>query len=231
MKKIVSIACMLLAGVLMLSAQTIEEQKKKINSIKKDKSYLYAEITTNDRQTALDMVEDMLNQQINEYVATQKKLNKKAKVLSLNRKSVCESMSMPRGNMFRAFIYVKKSDIIGVDDVVEVVKKTVPTEAEAQPAPVSERRKETVAKLLQLQRFSELEPCLRQLKQEGRISSFDKYKELADASQYVLIVYNREGVIEALLSEGSSRTNLRSGQPDDVSNYKGRGAFGVKIED
>jgi hypothetical protein len=45
----------------------------------------------------------------------------------------------------------------------------------------------------------------------------------------VLVIYNRNGDIEAVLSEGSQRTNLATGQIDNISNYKERGAIGVMI--
>ena len=67
--------------------------------------------------------------------------------------------------------------------------------------------------------------------QEGRIGDYAKYQDLGDASRYVLIVYNKEGDIEAILSEGTERTNLKTHQADSVTNYKGRGAIGVIIKE
>ena len=44
-------------------AQNLDEEKKKINSIKKDRSYLYAEITTPDAGQSKALAEDMLLQE------------------------------------------------------------------------------------------------------------------------------------------------------------------------
>lgn len=219
-------------------SQTTEDLKKKINSIKKDNKYLYAEITTDNQQSALDLCEDMLNQEINKYVSEQKKLNNAQHIVLRNRQEVIESISLPRGNMFRAFRYVKKNDIIAADNVeVRTNTPTVSTKEQkmvstVQPIPAkSVKRDETISRLLTVSRFSELSNTFKQLKQEGRIGQYDKIKNLVNPEQFVLIIYNSDGNIEAVLSEGSSRTNLRTGQTDNVSNYPGRGAIGVKVNE
>ncbi len=245
MNRCIYFLALLLAMAVTTSAQSVDEQKKKINSIKKSKAYLYAEITTNDRQSALDLSEDMLNQEINKYVADQKKLRKSANIILRNRQEVMETISLPRGNMFRAFKYVKKSDIIAADNVdvrtntpvidnqgntttvTKTVASTVPT---VQPA-VSAKRMETISRLLSVQKFTELPKVLKELKQEGRIGQYAKMKDLSDPEKNVLLIYNREGNIEAVLSEGAQRTNLRTNQPDSEKNYPGRGAFGVTVND
>ena len=220
-------------------AQTTEEQKKKINSIKKDRAYLYAEITTDNQQSALDLAEDMLNQEINKYVAEQKKLRNAQNIVLRNRQEVMETISLPRGNMFRAFKFVKKGDIIAADNV-EVRNNATATNAQGTTeTPLqstvqtvtaeSAKRSETIARLLAVSKFADLSDVVKQLKRENRIGQYAKIKELANPEQFVLVIYNREGDIEAVLSEGSARTNLRTGQADNVSNYPGRGAVGVKI--
>ncbi len=232
------ITALLLAFVMAAFAQTTEQQKKQINSIKKSKAYLYAEITTNDQQTALDMAEDMLNQEINKYVAEQKQLRKATNIVLRNRQQVMETISLPRGNMFRAFKYVKKSDIIGADNVeLRVNNRNADSQDDAttteqtDDAVGSDKRTETINRLLAVQKFTELPQVLKQLKQEGRIGQYAKYKELTEPEKNILIIYNKEGNIEALLSEGAARTNLRTQQADDVKNYPGRGAFGVTVND
>lgn len=232
----------LLAFAVAAFAQTAEEQKKKINSIKKDKAYLYAEITTDNQQSALDLAEDMLNQEINKYVAEQKKLRSAQNILLRNTQEIMESISLPRGNMFRAFKFVKKSDIMAADNA-EVRVNTQPADTQGNKASgattlkssvqtvttESAKRNETIARLLAVSKFADLSAVFKQLKQEGRIGQYAKIKELTNPEQFVLVIYNREGNIEAVLSEGSARTNLRTGQADNVSNYPGRGAIGVKV--
>ena len=106
-------ACLLLPA-LTISAQTnsnVEEKKKEINSIKKNSQYIYAEATAATEQEAKDLAEELLYQEINEWVATQKKLRQSNELLISDRKELWSNVSLPRGNMFRSFIYVKKSNI------------------------------------------------------------------------------------------------------------------------
>ena len=74
-----------------------------------------------------------------------------------------------------------------------------------------------------------LEHTILKLKSEGFISKFGKQKTLQNLDLYVLVIYNRNGDIEAVLSEGPQRTNLATGKVDNISNYKERGAIGVMI--
>lgn len=229
---------LLLAFVLGAFAQSADEQKKLINSIKKDKAYLYAEITTADQQQAKDLAEDMLNQEINKYVAEQKKLRNAQNIVTRNTRSTWESISLPRGNCFRAFMYVKKSDIIPADNVTVSANPTPQAKAETtevKPAVVepvySERKQETINTLLAIKKFSELQTVLPKLKKKGRVDGYGKKKDLQDLAAYVLLIYNKEGVMEAVLSEGESRINLGTKQPDSIANYEGRGAIGVKVND
>jgi hypothetical protein len=229
---------LMLAFALGASAQTADEQKKLINSIKKDKAYLYAEITTPDQQKAKDLAEDMLNQEINKYVAEQKKLRQAANIVTRNTRSAWEEISLPRGNCYRAFLYVKKSDIIPADNVAVTANpapEAKPDAAEVKAAVVepiySERKQQTINQLLATRKFAELQTLLPKLKKEGKVAEYAKQKDLKDPAAYVFVVFNREGVVEAVLSEGQSRINLGTKQPDSLDNYEGRGMMGVRVND
>lgn len=229
-------------------AQTVAEQKKLINDIKKDPArYLYVEVIDATEQDAITRATHLLRDEIDEYVQEQEQLRNAKSVVTMNVKT--KSICMLRGDKYRAFAYIKKNDIIPAEnasvmgkrnDVATALKPvaeqpvdvdTVAVDTTAAEPPVSLLREGTIARLTALTKFTELKPCLSQLQQEGRIGKYAKHKELDNPADYVLIVYNREGAIEAVLSEGSQRTNLKTGEPDSVSNYPGRGAFGVKVND
>lgn len=254
-----TIACMTLLALTMVAVvpasaqQANEAEKKKINSIKKSDQYIFCEMTTTDQQTAIDLAEEGLDVEINRWVANQKKFRNAAQYVARNTSSSWERITLPRGNMFRAFVYVKKSDIIPADNVrtgknpqtskvdnitfnspggtVEAIKATPQQEkADVLPEAVaSVNYQRVVNRLKSLKVSSEVGPVIKQLKEQGLVSDYGTYKKLADPSEYVLIVYNKDGQIEALLSDGINRKNLKSGLPDSVDNYKGRGALGVKI--
>ena len=78
--------------------------------------------------------------------------------------------------------------------------------------------------------LEEMRSELSRLKQEDKIASYAKYSELASPENFILIIYNKQGLVKAVLSEGKQRTNLNTNQPDSISNYKGTGAVGVKLK-
>ena len=104
-------------------ADDLEDAKKEINRIKKSSQYIYSEVTAPDAQGAKDMAEEILFSEINEWVTKQKKLRNSPNIVINNRKELWTSVELPRGNMIRAFLYVKKSDIIPAENT-EVIENT-----------------------------------------------------------------------------------------------------------
>lgn len=204
-------------------------KKKDINRVKKDAaSYLYVEVIDSVEGTAAMKARHYLAEEINRYAASQGGIPASEATSALEH-----LVLMPRGNdRFRAFAYIKKSDVLSATGKAQPSAADATAQPEpTAPSPAASRRQETIGRLLRLQRFAQLEQCLSQLRQEGRIGKYGKQKDLDDLDSYVLIIYNRDGNIEALLGEGPLRTNLSSGAHDDVGNYKGRGAIGVRIID
>jgi hypothetical protein len=268
-QKYLLIALTLAIGLPALAQQQQNaEEKKTINQIKKSNQYLYAEVTTEDKQKSIDLADEALDVEINKYVANEKKFRNATQYVARNTSSSWERITLKRGtNMYRAFVYVKKSDIFPADNVrsaknpqtakvdnitfnspggtVEAERATKPAQpAKAEPAKAqptapkvasattasTSRYDKVVERLKGLTKSSDVAPLVKRMKTEGLISDYNTYKNLPDPSEYVLIVYNKEGAVEALLSDGVERTNLKTGAPDNVGNYKGRGAFGVKVK-
>lgn len=236
MKKIQILLLLTLCSMTALS-QTIEEQKKKIASIKKSNSYIYAEVTTTDQQQAVDLATDLLHKNVNEWAAKQKKFAGSAKIVTLNTNYAVDQITMPRANMFRAFMYVKKSDIIPAENVevrqtpAEVVAKA-PKPKAATVSPIGNSIRDAVtSELLTIRNTSQLSEKLKQLKANGKVQEYANLRGLKGKNQaeYIMVIFNKEGNIEALLSEGENRTNLSTGKTDQLTNYKGRGAIGVKV--
>lgn len=150
-------------------------------------------------------------------------------------------MTLPRGNMHRAFVYVKKSDIIPSDNVTVVTtenalnnSRTEDSTPNTNKAPsksgLTSTQETTLEAILKLTDFNQLKDCLTSLKREGKIKEYGKYSSLTQPANYYLIVYNRQGIIEAVLAPGKdTRTNLKTKGADSIGNYKGRGAIGFKF--
>lgn len=231
-----TLAVALFSCTSIFAQSTVDEKKKEINAIKKNSDYIYAEATMADQQSAIDLAKEILYQNVNEWVAKQKKFAGASNVITVNTNYSVEDMTLPRGNWFRAFMYVKKSDIIPAGNVavMKVVQKE-PEAVEAAPAePVAkaESPEDIIKKqLLECQNIGQMSTLLKNLKAEGKIIDFQKLNAITSPEEYVIIIFSpRDSVIRAILSEGAERTNLKTGQPDQISNYKGNGAIGIKIK-
>lgn len=208
-----------------LSAQTsLEDKKKEINKIKKSNSYIYAEATMVDKQDALDLATDILYQNINEWVAKQKKFAGAEKVVTVNTNYAVEDMALPRGNMYRVFMYVKKSEIIPVENASVTEMPEVNMKSDVVPIDA------VTSQLLNVRDTDQLSVLLKRLKQEGKITAFNKLSMLQNPDECVMVIFNGNKEVKAVLSAGTNRRNLRTGASDAISNYKGCGAIGVKIK-
>lgn len=233
----IKLACFVAA--LMISAvafaQNSEEAKKTINSIKKNSQYIYAEATAATQQDAKDLAEEILYEEINSYVASKKKMRINPKIVINNRKELVSSLALPRGNMFRSFIYVKKSDVLAVENSEMIGNKTSNSEtAAATTTPVVSTvtpvYADEVKQVMACSTFDEVKNLMTKLKSEGKIRHFGGYASLEDPDPYYLAIYNRQYQIVAVLTPGPNRTNTKTGEEDKVTNYKGCGAVGFVLK-
>lgn len=223
------VLCCMMVFALASFSQSVEEQKRKINAIKKSNSYIYAEATLASEQEALDLAQELLYQRVNEYIANKKKFKDAKETVIINQNYASEQIKLPRGNMYRAFMFVKKSDII---PTVNAVVGRIETK-EDEPSTVEfiqDNTEDVLTTIRNLRTLEEMRSELSRLKQEDKIASYAKYSELASPENFILIIYNKQGLVKAVLSEGKQRTNLNTNQPDNISNYKGTGAVGVKLK-
>ena len=102
-------------------------EKALITKVKRSPgTYVYAEATCRTEEEAKSIAEDVFLQNINEYVASQKKLHGANNIVVNNQKGLQQTVTMPRGsNMHRVFMYVKKNDIIPADNSVVLSKEEV----------------------------------------------------------------------------------------------------------
>jgi len=217
-------------------AQQADSKKNEISKIKKSSLYLYAETTMSDKEEAMETALQSLQMEVQNWVTEKKKRKEVASDLILtNIEQFTEALELPRGNMYRAFVYVKKSDVL-------VSKNTMITDMPSTSEDSKELRSsyeiisaskveqpEHIQRLLALKRYDEVKPCLDAMKSEGKVLEYARYAKLSRPEDYVLIIYNQQAEVEAVLSDGTDRINLRTNLPDGVANYSGRGAIGVKF--
>lgn len=210
----------------MLASQPIDEVKKEINKIKKSSQYIYAESTAPSEEEAKSYAEEKLCDEVNDWVATQKKLKGSSNLVINNREELWTTLSMPRGtNMFRYFIYVRKIDIIPTENAVIIENKNLPPVEET----LQESLPEVVGLIAACTEYSDMANKIKECKAQGKIKSYARYASLDNPDACYLVIYNREGKVVAVLTPGSERRNVKTNKPDGVKNYSGCGAIGFEL--
>ncbi len=221
----------LLMGTCYCIAQQDHEQvKREINKVKKSNAYLYGEANAETEEEAHNIAEEILYKEINDWAAKKKKLQGANLVIN-NKKELQTYLSLPRGNMVRAFVYVKKSDITASDHAEVIQTSTANPIGSLPQSSITPIYHETVRAMADCTEYSQLEPKLKMEKQTGRIRHYALYGKLTNPDSYYLIIFNKVGKIVAVLSKGPNRTNVKTGKQDSVINYSGCGAIGFSINE
>lgn len=227
--KIVFLIVFMLSAVLGY-AQDNETIRKQINSIKKSSAYLYGEATAETEDDARSVAEDILYQEINEWIAKKKKLQGGSNIIVNNKKEFQTFFSLPRGNMFRSFVYVKKSDIVPSDGYVELIPAPS-AKPEVESSKVEEIYPEVVNMIASYSDYYNMADKIKELKTAGKIGHYARYASLEKPEIYYLAIYNPEGKVVAVLTPGANRKNVITGNPDKVTNYSGCGAIGFTVNE
>ena len=203
-----------------------DEVKKEINKIKKSSRYIYAEATAPTETDAKAYAEAILYDEINKWMEMKKHKVSAPSLIVNNKKELWTTLSMPRGsNMYRAFVYVKKSDIEPTDNAVVIPNQAAP--------PVSKKVKfevpEIIANLAKYKTFNELASLAMKLKKNGTIKSCDRYDKLQNSEACYLVIFNNAGDILAILSPGGERVNIRTNEKEPLIKYKGCGVIGIEL--
>lgn len=255
--KVLILLAMLLSCVLGF-AQTNEQMKKQIADVKRSSSYIYGEATASTTEEAYSMAEEILYDEIAKWLNKEKKLRGNDNVVVSNRKDIQTSLSLPRGNMFRSFIYVKKSDVLPVEnvEVLNIINEEnsdstleqrkvskddatayVEEAEENMEVEVAEEEQETtsfpeiVNLIASYTDYYNVKGKVEELKEKGQIRRFDGYSKLENPNIYYLIIYNKAGKVVALLSPGAERINVKTGKADKVTNYKDCAAIGFTLNE
>lgn len=245
----------LLLSWIVLAGATWAQQSdtKKINSIKRNSQYLYAEATMNTEEEAYQVAEELLTTYINEYIESKKKLNKAESVIVKDIASKCEKIQMTRGEMSRVFLYVKKSDIIPAENSMTLIKPESPDSTfdtgEVPPAVIevlptngnqfsdnmvageaprlSEAWQQNVIdELMLVSSLTEARALLNRLKAEYKIKRYGSYDECKSPANSFWLIADGNGTLQTILGPGTGqRTNFKTLQYDSLENYSGLNAI------
>jgi len=222
-------------------AQTLADVAKNINKVKRDTMYIYAEVTMKDLQEAYNGARAILEMKIGEWVRQQHP-NEGNEVAIVKAKDHFTQLETRRGDYYRAFIYVRKTDILPVADKSEVTVLEVapPKETKVEPQYAFEYDKleppaititSDEKEMQQVKSFYEIEPFVKNLKSQGMLTAYGKYATLPQTGQCQIFVYDKHGKIVALLRKtDDSQINLNTLKTDNVKNYKNCGAIWIQLK-
>lgn len=227
-----------------MAQDAYNSEKSAITKVKRSPDlYIYAEATCKTKEEAMAVAEEMFYQNVNEYVAEQKKLRNSNEIVLKDPKSMMNEISMPRGsNMYRCFYYTKKKDIFGTESTIVMTKDTessiekIPAEdaaeilAEAPTSAIAPTFPTAAVTLAGIKSVKELNSALARMKQDGTVTGFGKYKDITDKAAWYFVLYDANGNINAMLSDGDVRYNVATGNEDSFANYPQNAAYGIKFK-
>lgn len=246
MKKIFLTLFLTFSLVSISNAQTAAEVNKSINKVKRDTMYIYAESTTKDLSEAYSNARAILEMQVGEWVQKQHP-SEGIELCIVKAKEHIMQLDTRRGELYRAFVYVKKSDIMPVADksevtVFEVAPIVESSQAEVAPAIIvteeAPKQEKAIIELTpeekqmkQVKSFYEVEPYINGLKRKGKLQGYGKYATMPKGKDCHLFVYDKQGNISALIRKsGSVQYNLNTLKEDNVQNYKNCGAIWFQLK-
>lgn len=246
MKRLLFIIIVTIISLSICKAQTATDGAKNINLVKRDSMYIYAEATMKDLNEAYNGAKAILEVKVGDWVREQHP-TEGIEVCIVKAKEHLTQLETRRGDFYRAFVYVRKSDILPVADksevtVFEVSPVTQPNQP--QPAIIVEEPPVEVKKVPVLEltaeekqmklvrSFYEVEPYIKGLKSKGRLNAYGKYATMPTNEDCHLFVYDKQGNISALLRKsGVIQYNLNTLKEDNVKYYKNCGAIWFQLKD
>ncbi len=237
MKRIV--ALLLVGGFcLHMSGQNVTDTKVEINKIKRSKLYLSAEATMATEEEAMNTAKELLVSEINGWVASKKGNTPVKQIVLQDINSCTQLMDMKRGIKTRAFVYVKKKDIVliyGEGQIVlndeekgEVELQSLGEVSRSKPLATEEPPMEPLERILSARTMQELKPIFAELNEAGKIS-YGVYSQ-KDLDCYLLF-YTRTGEIKGILRrEAGNLENVHTGAVAKMTDYNGCGAYWFKLK-
>lgn len=247
MKHILSLSFVLsMLSFSIVTAQT-PATTKEINAVKRDINYIYAETTMKDVNEAILGAKSILEVKVGDWIHSQYPAED-VKLCIAKAKEHSFEIQTRRGDYYRAFVYVKKSDIMPVTDKSEVLVFQVnpttdnplstPDEVISEEISVQETVPELPTltaeeqKMIAIDNFYDVEPYIKALKQRDGLKDYGKYATMPTDSDCHLFVYDRQGAVKAVLRKTSdSQLNLKTLKEDNVKNYKNCGAIWFRLKD
>lgn len=238
----------ILALAVVLGSVASDWRLEKINSIKKNKNFLYGEATVSSQELATTLAYEQLQNEVFAWMQ-----NDSITIKDINR--LADTVMVRIVNVYRVFAYVEKSkiksmtataDTVQVDTVPAIKETPVEKALEKKDSTLftdsvrhvihqrffgpegkkRQRQNDALLRIKKAKNFFELKEIMQPLKEKGDILDYGKFATAKHPELCYLIVYDPAGNIRALLGKGDDeRPNLKTGRKDTLKNYRGCGAI------
>ena len=210
--------------------QTTAEALDKINNIKLDGNYIWAEGTSaKNMKDALENAEAVLQFEIQNWLNEPEQKNVAGVAIPTSDQFL--KIETERKKIHRAFVYVEKKKIIPY----QKNEKVVIVERKEEKPIKDEKGLELAATVEEVYTPSDFECDMLTVKYSSEMEGFinrhhisqtGKYKTRPDSGSYYIFIYNREGNVPACLkiTDGNA-INVATGNADGFENYKGCGGL------
>ena len=239
------ILLMVIAGTMSANAQANADVVQSINKVKRDTMYIYAEATCNNIDTANINALALLEVKVGDWVRDQNP-DEGIEVCIVKAKEHLLQLETRRGNLYRAFVYVRKNDILPVSDKSEVavfevqpdnVKPlTTSKDVISEDAPIEMPATITLSAdeklMLSIKNLSDLNTYVKGLRDTQRLNGYGKYSTMPKDRDCHIFVCDKQGVVVARLRYQSDGIciNLSTLQQDTVENYH-NGAIWFQVKE
>lgn len=245
MKKYLFFALCLLVSALSFAQENAAEIKKQINKIKKSQSYISAEATMPTEAEAMELANQMLVMEINDWLQSKRKSNEVQQIVLQDISTCTEKMDMKRGSQVRAFVYVKKNDIVLIKGEGQIILNENEKGTDLQP--LSEITKplnpqtssveslsktanattgnENLNKIALAKTMVEMKDVFASLKAAGAIT-YGEYKPDMPLADAYLLFYDREGNIRAVVQKkGDVMKEIKTAKVMTLKDFNGCAAY------
>lgn len=217
----------------------VTSQTKEINAIKADSCFLSAESTVKDWETAYDNARILLSREIEDWLNSQG-IKEISGVIANSNEHILE-IKTTRGSLYRAFVYVKKSDLLAYTDKSKVMVVDIPIVKDSIDVRLDSldqitEKTENFARtdiendMLLIKEATDIKSFILANQQSGKISVYGKYSNLPEDGVFYIFIYNKEGKVPACLKYSNGAcVNLETGKREIISDkYQGCGAIWFK---
>ncbi len=225
-----------------INAQNNADTKAQINKIKRSTQYLSAEATMATEEEALSLARELLVAEINDWVASKRKGAEVKQVVLQDINSCAQQMDMKRGVKTRAFLYVKKKDIVLIYGEGQIVLNDEESGVDLQPlseistplqndaAVAGNTEDASLEKILGAKTMTDLKPIFASLKNDGKIK-YGSYNSETVLEECYLLFYTREGNIKSIVRKnGDNYTDAKGNRARNLADFSGCGAYWFMLQ-